>query len=206
MVLRVAQYSCALVLVVSLGCGPGGGADQTSDGSETGTGDEGQTGTDEGDPCGEFPCPTENPCQAIECCGPADPGCEPIYHDTQVVLVWSEFTSDCTTGCHDSDSPTAGLSLVAMDDPWCSLVDKPSSGPSPLNLVEPGEPLQSYLWHKVNGTYACPGVDGDGTAMPPPPNDCPLVAQDPALMAVLTEWICCGAPKAPDDPLGANCF
>jgi hypothetical protein len=200
-----------LLLCAVVGCGPGPGTtNQTIGGSETGNGaSEGQgsdTTGDAGDPCGVAGCPTINPCQTIDCCAPNDPRCEPIYHDTQVVLAWLEFSSDCTTGCHDSTSPTAGLSLIAADDPWCALIDRPSSGPSPLNLVEPGEPLQSYLWHKINASHDCRGVDGDGTAMPPPPNDCPLAVEDPALTALITEWICCGAPKSPDDPFGELCF
>lgn len=200
--------SRGLGLFLCLGCGPGNG-DPTTGGSESGSGTGGSetdiTG-DGDDACGLVNCPSDNPCQTVDCCAPNDPGCEPIYHDTQIVLAWSEFSSDCTTGCHGSDMPTSGLSLMAADDPWCALVDKPSSGPSPLNLVEPGEPLRSYLWHKVNASHECPGVDGDGKAMPPPPNHCPLTIQDPALMAVITQWICCGAPKAPDDPLGEGCF
>jgi hypothetical protein len=129
-----------------------------------------------------------------------------IFHDSQVVFAWSESSSGCTTGCHGAATPAAGLPLKPEDDPWCSLVDRPSSGPSPLNLIEPGEPLQSYLWHKLNGTHECPGVDGDGTAMPPPPNSCPLAAKDLALFGLITEWICCGAPKSADDPLGMGCF
>jgi hypothetical protein len=183
------------------GEGTQGGSDEL--GSET---DEGGDGDGDPDPCGTPDCPQLNPCQGVTCCGPNDPGCNPIFHDTQVVFAWSQFSSDCTTGCHGAAVPAAGLSLLAENDPWCSLVDRPSSGSSPLNLVEPGEPLQSYLWHKLNGTHQCAGVDGEGSAMPPPPNACPLAVQDEATFDLITQWICCGAPKDPDDPLGQGCF
>ena len=180
---------------------------ETDGGQQDTDSEEEESGTNgDGDSCGQVECPTANPCQGIDCCDAGDPNCEPLFHDTQVVLAWSNFSSDCLTGCHSGLNPTAGLSLLFEDDPWCSLVDKPSSGPSPLNLVEPGEPLQSYLWHKLNASHTCPAVGGDGTAMPPPPNHCPLASENPALMSVVTKWICCGAPKSPEDPFGAGCF
>jgi hypothetical protein len=139
----------------------------------------------------------------VTCCEFDDPDCTPLYHDTQVVLAWSQFSTECT-GCHGAASPDGGLSLLGEDDPWCTLVGQPGSGPSPLNLVEPGNVLQSYLWHKLNGTHECPGVDGDGSAMAPLPA-CPLAVHDVATFNLITQWICCGALKAPDDPLGDDC-
>lgn len=65
------------------------------------------------------------------------------------------------SGCHAGDEAEAGLDLVS--DPWATLVEG-GSAQSSLPLIEPGDALRSYLWHKVNGTQAL--ADGAGSNMP----------------------------------------
>ncbi|NJK32539.1 MAG: hypothetical protein HC927_09100 [Deltaproteobacteria bacterium] len=192
----------ALLVLVVLGC-----TAESTTADEVGetTTDELETTDDGADPCGEAQCDFGNPCQTVTCCGPTDPDCQPIFHDVQIASGWMLANNGCTIGCHGAAVPTGGLSLVAEDDPWCSLVNRPSSGPSRLSLVEPGQPTQSYLWHKLQGTHACLRVGGDGSAMPPP-TSCPLAVSNPIFSELVTAWICCGAPKSPEDPLGESCF
>lgn len=77
--------------------------------------------------------------------------------------VWSEvqsnvFTPNCTTGCHEGANPSGGLNLESASS-YAMLVDIASNG-SALDRVEPGQPDNSYLVHKLEGTG---GVD----IMPP---------------------------------------
>jgi hypothetical protein len=64
-------------------------------------------------------------------------------------------------GCHAGEDAEAGLDLYS--DPWGVLVDG-ASAQSDLPLVAPGDALQSYVWHKVNGTQVL--ADGAGSNMP----------------------------------------
>ena len=77
--------------------------------------------------------------------------------------------------CHRGDTADAELDL--RDDPYGALVGVTATQ-SDLALVEPGDHLYSYLWHKLNGTQGIAG--GSGTAMPLdgllPPDDVALVA------------------------------
>jgi hypothetical protein len=81
------------------------------------------------------------------------------------------------TGCHGGDAPDGALDL--RTDAYATL--KQESGQAPLRLVEPGDYLASYLWHKLNGSQALAG--GAGTRMPLGE---PWSAEDLELVAV---WI-----------------
>ena len=86
------------------------------------------------------------------------------------------------TGCHSSDNPEAGLDLT---DPW-DLVGAPSQQMD-MNLIEPGNHLRSYLWHKVAGTQSIAG--GLGQRMPVRAK---WTDEDVDLLA---RWIDLGAPQ-----------
>ncbi len=64
-------------------------------------------------------------------------------------------------GCHSGPAPDGALDLSG--DTRQVLLDTPS-GQSDLPLVEPGDALYSYLYHKVNGTQSVAG--GAGSRMP----------------------------------------
>ena len=63
------------------------------------------------------------------------------------------------SGCHGQEEPKGGLVLT---DPR-ALVNQPSSQ-ADMVLIEPGNHLRSYLWHKVAGTHGIAG--GLGQRMP----------------------------------------
>jgi len=85
-------------------------------------------------------------------------------------------------GCHGGGSPEGGLVLSDMQ----ALVGV-TSAQLDMALIEPGNHLQSYLWHKVAGTQAIAG--GLGRRMPVnhswPEEDVDLLAR----------WIDLGAPR-----------
>ncbi len=70
------------------------------------------------------------------------------------------FDRSCAT-CHAGEAPIGVLSFV--DDPIDALVGVPSEQ-AEMNLVEPGDSLHSYLWHKLARTQGIAG--GSGSTMP----------------------------------------
>ena len=88
--------------------------------------------------------------------------------------------------CHQvsPDEATNGsVSFPAAAD----LIGVPSVDVPTMNLVEPGEPENSYLWHKLEDTQA--SVMGSGAKMP---LGAPLT--DGELM-LIEDWILAGAPE-----------
>jgi len=63
--------------------------------------------------------------------------------------------------CHNPNIAEAGLDL--MTNPFETLLEQ-HSNQSTYPLVTPGNVLESYLWHKLNGTQSMAG--GSGTSMP----------------------------------------
>jgi hypothetical protein len=99
------------------------------------------------------------------------------------------FTSDVLPGlkrhcvmCHLPGSEQGGLGL--HPDPWSSIVSVPSTQ-SPLNLVEPGAPEQSYFYIKIIGTHLAAG--GAGLPMPW------TYSLEPSQIEVIRLWIEQGA-------------
>ena len=84
-------------------------------------------------------------------CGP-----EVSYRDE----VFPLLQEHCTR-CHGRDDPDAGLDLYSTGPE--GVIDTPSAQ-SPLPLVTAGDHLNSYLFHKINGTQSL--AEGSGTQMP----------------------------------------
>jgi len=86
------------------------------------------------------------------------------------------------TGCHQPDTPAG---IIDLTDIW-SHVDEPSEQID-MPLIESGNHLHSYLWHKVAGTQGV--VGGLGQRMPVdilwPDEDVELLAR----------WIDLGLPR-----------
>ncbi|MDO8519247.1 MAG: hypothetical protein Q7T11_03685 [Deltaproteobacteria bacterium] len=96
------------------------------------------------------------------------------------------FTPNCAlSGCHSSTSAQAGLSL-ADGDSFSNLVGEDSTQASGLKRVLAGDPDNSYLIHKLEGTQAAAG--GSGSDMPK--NASALSQED---IDQIREWITNGA-------------
>lgn len=65
------------------------------------------------------------------------------------------------TRCHSGSEPDSGLDLYSTGP--AGMVNQPARQ-SPLDLVVPYDSLNSYLFHKVNGTQSL--AEGSGTQMP----------------------------------------
>ena len=103
---------------------------------------------------------------------------DPTYqHDIFPLL------QDHCTRCHDRTNPEAGLDLFSTGIE--GLVNTPAAQ-SPLDLVVPGDSLNSYLFHKINGTQSL--AEGSGTQMPV---GLPMEQEDVDLIQL---WIDNGAP------------
>ena len=64
--------------------------------------------------------------------------------------VQSVFDASCTD-CHGPKRQRAGLDLSAAKA-YQSLVDRASTEEKGMALVKPGDPANSYLWLKLNGS------------------------------------------------------
>ena len=111
------------------------------------------------------------------CEEPAAPGSPPtpFERDLQDALI------ACTL-CHNPSTKEAGLDL---SDPW-ALVGVRSTQAN-MDLIVPGNHIESYLWHKVNGTQGISG--GMGQRMP---------AEQPwseEAIGTLGVWIDLGLPE-----------
>lgn len=104
--------------------------------------------------------------------------------------VWPIIDSACY--CHVSPPPAGGPAYesdLSLPDPataYAALVDQPALqiGGS-LDYVEPGRSEDSYLHHKIAGSFAT--VGGSGTIMPPGG------MSSPADLDAITQWIDGGA-------------
>lgn len=96
------------------------------------------------------------------------------------------FTPTCAiSGCHSATTASGGLSLAA-GEAFDGLVNTPSSQLLEMNRVEPGDPDNSYLVHKISGTQTT--VGGSGTTMPQ--DGLALSAEE---IQAITDWIEAGA-------------
>jgi hypothetical protein len=92
-----------------------------------------------------------------------------------------------TSACHGGATPVAFPTCDA--DRWYDAqVGVPSQQAPGMNVIEPGDPEQSYLVHKLRGTHGMAG--GGGARMPIA--DAPL---DDAEQAAVEAWIASGAPR-----------
>ncbi len=93
----------------------------------------------------------------------------------------SVFTPDCaTSGCHAGGSPAAGLNLDEASS-YAMLVGIPSSQVAALQRVEAGDPDNSYLVQKLEGSASA------GQRMPPG------AALPQSEIDVIRQWISDGA-------------
>ena len=99
-------------------------------------------------------------CAVAACDGSGvEPGDVSFSQQVQPIL-----TDRCAFGgCHASTSPAADQSL-AEGLAYVNVVNVPSQELPSMDRVEPGDPDQSYLVHKIQGTHLDMG--GSGLRMP----------------------------------------
>ena len=93
------------------------------------------------------------------------------------------FEAACN--CHQTTPLKAPFSLKG-DEAYDNIVNVPASELPTMNLVTPGKPEDSYLWHKIDGTQV--DVGGSGSRMP---LNSPLHDDE---KAIVERWILAGAP------------
>ena len=81
-----------------------------------------------------------------------------ISHAVDIQPIWDE---SCTTGCHPGSDSMLSLE---PDYAYKTMVGIPSVEVPLMDRVEPGDPDQSYLVHKIEDTHL--SVGGMGFAMP----------------------------------------
>jgi anaerobic magnesium-protoporphyrin IX monomethyl ester cyclase len=92
-------------------------------------------------------------------CDPAPPPVLSFADDIEPALA-----QGCTaSGCHAAETPAANL-VLASGASYAQTVGVPSTQAPALERIEPGEPGQSYLLDKLEGTQA--SVGGTGEQMP----------------------------------------
>lgn len=137
---------------------PGGVAGTTTTGPGPGTtGDDATTDpTDSTDPGSTG--------ESTETTGDTETG--PLFHDADIQPIWDEY---CVTNCHEPGGVNASLAL--HENAYDNLVGQ-ASLLAATELVVPGQPAESYLMHKLDGTFALPenqggcGCNGSGGLMP----------------------------------------
>ncbi len=109
-------------------------------------------------------------------------GTPTLTGDVQPIL-----SANCAlSGCHSGASPQEGMNL-GPGQTFGNTVDVPSNE-SGLDRIEPNQPDQSYLVHKIQGTQA--SVGGSGGRMPL--GGIPLSQAD---IDTIRAWITAGAPN-----------
>ena len=97
------------------------------------------------------------------------------------------FTANCAfSGCHAGSNPAQGMNL-SDGQAYANIVNV-QSNESGLLRVDPGNPDQSYLVHKIQGTQGT--VGGSGGQMPL--GGTPLTQ---AQINLIREWITNGAQE-----------
>jgi hypothetical protein len=111
--------------------------------------------------------------------GPAD------SHAEDMQPIWSQR---CVLYCHSVgvEPAAAGLDLVT-GAAYDNIVNQPSMQLPTMMLITPGDPDQSYLWHKLIGDHLSVGGEGD-----PMPAFAPMLDQD--TLDRIEAWILAGAP------------
>lgn len=110
---------------------------------------------------------------------------EPETGVTLAQLQANIFTPRCAV-CHSGGSAPHGLRLDSEDNSYAFLVDRPAEGVPTLMRVNPGQPEQSYLVHKLEGATSIVG----GRM----PLGGPFLNQEQ--INQVRDWIANGAPRA----------
>ncbi len=111
---------------------------------------------------------------------------EPPTFDTTIQPI---FTDNCMP-CHDEPSPERDQDL-SEGNAYANIVNVESVEASPMDRIEPFDPDNSYLLHKLRGTQA--SVGGSGQRMP---RGGPFLSA--ATINTIEDWVLAGAPETND--------
>lgn len=96
----------------------------------------------------------------------------------------------CVEGCHEPDGEW-GFLLDMSGSAYDAIVGVAAPQLPSMSIIEPGDPENSYLWHKINGTQA--SVGGAGLMMPKPRPGMQSTVLTPEQFTALEQWILAGA-------------
>ena len=152
-------YGSVLALCLSSGCtGDDGDEDSGSTPTTIGmTGMGSETGDDDDDDDSDGDDDDDD--DDMDSSGGSGNCMTGLSHAADIQPIWDMY---CVTACHEQGGewPTNDLS----GDAYAAIVDVPSGQNSLMNYITPGEPDNSYLWHKMLGTQIDAG--GSGLNMP----------------------------------------
>ena len=115
-------------------------------------------------------------------------GCEVTAPDVDPGADWgyvyAVIEGNCS--CHQSAAGEAGLSMPDMETSYANLVGVAAQELPSMNRVSPGDPDNSYLFHKLAGSHR--DIDGSGARMP---FGGPYL--DDEMIANVRDWIVAGA-------------
>lgn len=98
----------------------------------------------------------------------------------------------CVAQCHEPDGEW-GFLLDMSASAYTDIVGVPAPQHVTMNLIEPGDPDNSYLWHKINGTQAAAG--GSGLMMPKARAGMQATVLTLGQFETIQQWILAGAPQ-----------
>lgn len=108
----------------------------------------------------------------------------PVYTYSFSTDVQGIFDAQCTT-CHSGGAPSAGMDLGT--NAYANIVGVASSELATMNIIEPGDSANSYMYLKTSNTHVAAG--GTGASMP---YGSTLSSTD---LDILGTWIDEGAPE-----------
>lgn len=170
--LRFGLWMCVAGLLAATGCPAGDDTTDTGNDSGAMTTAPGDTG------------PETTAGSAEESTG----GSTSLSHAVDIQPIWD---AKCVEACHEPDGEW-GFLLDMSGDGYAAIVGVASSQVASMNHVEPGDPENSYLWHKINNTQA--SVGGSGLAMPKARAGMMAAMMTADELATIEEWIAGGAP------------
>lgn len=112
----------------------------------------------------------------------------PVSFDGDIQPIFDEH---CVTACHEPAGEW-GFLLDLSGSAYDAIVGVPAPQFVAMSLVEPGVPLQSYLWHKLSGTQ--PEIGGSGLMMPKARSGMTPTVLEPEQLAAIEQWILQDAP------------
>lgn len=146
------------MVVAAAGCDSGGGDDDDSGSTTNSSTPMTSTNpTDDGPPTTTDPDDTTGTTDGEETGTPST-----VSYSAEIQDIWD---ASCVAGCHvqgGSGMTSGGLVLTAPSH--AELVGPMSIQATTMPIVTPGDPNNSYLWHKLNGTFQ--DVGGSGLSMP----------------------------------------